>query len=376
MRILRYKCTGRRRNDWDFSELKFGRINLFVGDTATGKTRLLNTLYNITSFVALGEFRTGCWDMTFQQSGLVYRWQIETDGSEKEEDSRIVHEKLWIVEDGSETQIIDRSADHFTFKGKDLPKLPPRATSITLLKEEDDIGPIYEGFGRMTRRRFFRDDLAKLSELIAIPPNLIDKFRSKPLLRNVYDANLALNVNLFILSVLFPEVFNAIRKHLKSAFGFIADSAVKEWSDVARGLKVPGEIPVFCIREKQSKTWIPLPELSSGMQKVLLILTDTHILPDEAIYIIDEYENSLGVSAIDFFPGFLLGLEKEIQFFVTSHHPYIINEIPPRNWYIFHRKGTSVSIKYGQELEARFGKSKQKAFIQLINVPFYVKGVG
>ncbi len=112
------------------------------------------------------------------------------------------------------------------------------------------------------------------------------------------------------------------------------------------------------------------------MQKVLLILTDTHILPDEAIYIIDEYENSLGVSAIDFFPGFLLGLEKEIQFFVTSHHPYIINEIPPRNWYIFHRKGTSVSIKYGQELEARFGKSKQKAFIQLINDPFYVKGVG
>ena len=374
MRILRYKCTGRGQDRWDFSEIELGRINLLVGDTATGKTRFLNTVFNITSFVTSDKFMNGYWDMTFRQSGSIYRWEIET-GGKKGEESRIVREKLWIVEDGSETQIIDRSVDHFAFKGKDLPKLPAQTTSISLLKEEDDIGPIYEGFGRITRRRFFRDELMQLSTLISIPATLIDKFRSKPLLRNLYDANLALNVNIFILSVVFPKIFNAIRKHLKSAFPFIADSAVKDWSDVAKPVEVPGEIPVFCIREKQSNKWIPLPELSSGMQKVLLILTDTHMLPDEAIYMIDEYENSLGISAIDFFPGFLLGLEKEIQFFVTSHHPYIINEIPPRNWYIFHRKGTSVSIKYGQELEARFGKSKQKAFIQLINDPFYVKGV-
>lgn len=111
------------------------------------------------------------------------------------------------------------------------------------------------------------------------------------------------------------------------------------------------------------------------MQKVLLILTDIFVFPEGGIYLIDEYENSLGINAIDFFPSFILEVEKDIQFIVTSHHPYIINEIPVKNWYVFHRKGTEVVIKHGSELAERFGKSKQKAFIKLINDSFYTEGV-
>lgn len=115
--------------------------------------------------------------------------------------------------------------------------------------------------------------------------------------------------------------------------------------------------------------------ISSGMKKVLLILTDLHILPEGGVYIIDEYENSLGLGAIDFFPQFILTFEKDVQFIVTSHHPYLINEIPPSSWYVFHRKGQHVSIRHGEELAAHFSKSKQQAFIQLINDPLFTKGV-
>jgi hypothetical protein len=83
----------------------------------------------------------------------------------------------------------------------------------------------------------------------------------------------------------------------------------------------------------------------------------------------------IAVNAIDFFPQFILDLEKDIQFFITSHHPYIINAILPNNWFIFHRHGMKVSIRYGEELIDRFGKSRQKAFVQLINDPFFAKGV-
>ena len=112
------------------------------------------------------------------------------------------------------------------------------------------------------------------------------------------------------------------------------------------------------------------------MKKVLLILSDIFILPKEGcIYLIDEYENSLGVNAINFFPSVLYEAAEKSQFIITSHHPYIIGNVPVKDWTILYRKGNIVYVKQGDELEEKFGKSKQKAFIQLINDPFYIEGV-
>ncbi len=107
------------------------------------------------------------------------------------------------------------------------------------------------------------------------------------------------------------------------------------------------------------------------MQKVLLIITDILTLPAGSIYIIDEYENSLGVNAIDFLPQFLMDHGESVQFIITTHHPYLINNMPINSWRIFHRVGSVVSIKQGSEFQQKFGVSKQQAFIQLLNDPFY-----
>jgi ABC-type multidrug transport system ATPase subunit len=137
----------------------------------------------------------------------------------------------------------------------------------------------------------------------------------------------------------------------------------------------PTLFPVFAVKEKNIENWIPIDKLSSGMKKVLLILLDAFIAPPESIYLIDEYENSLGINPINFFPTFLDELEKDIQFVITSHHPYIINNLPVDNWYIFHRKGNNITIRFGEENIKRLSKSKQQRFIQLINDPFYLEGV-
>jgi len=130
-------------------------------------------------------------------------------------------------------------------------------------------------------------------------------------------------------------------------------------------------MPIFYVKESGVKNHIYLPNLSSGMLKVLLIVTDILTLPDDAIYIIDEYENSLGENAIDFLPALLLEQQGNKQFLITSHHPYLINKIPVSNWYVLCRTGAKVEIKYGKELEKRYGRSSQKSFIQLINDPFF-----
>ncbi len=375
MKIIKYKCQSRGDEKWDFSEVEFGNLNLLVGDTATGKTKFLNTLFNLGAFVARDEYRVGFWDITFEQNSSTYRWMLEADNLENPQDQRILSEKLTKIEQDNEILLIERTVDKFIFMKSQLPKLSPNITAISLFKEEDVIRPIHEGFGKIRRRRFFHDALSKITELDPIPQELLESFQKKQAENQLSSSRLGLNATLYILSLYFKDKFDVIRENFKIAFPFVADTKILDFSQVINQIRLPVEIPVFCIKEKSTDVWIPITEASSGMQKVLLILTDTYTLPEGSIYIIDEYENSLGLNAIDFFPNFLLSFEKEMQFFLTSHHPYIINEIPPKNWYVFNRRGNKVTIKYGEEIEKRFGKSRQQAFIQLINDPFYTEGV-
>jgi AAA15 family ATPase/GTPase len=222
---------------------------------------------------------------------------------------------------------------------------------------------------------FNHDALRTATSLQTIPSELIETFEKKRDLKTLFQAEMNLSTNLFILANYFRETYRRIIDFYRKVFPFVQAARMTSLSELQPNISVSGHIPIFTVQERGSSRWIPVHEFSSGMQKVLLILTDIFIVPEGGIYMIDEYENSLGINAIDFFPQFILELEKDIQFFLTSHHPYIINEIPSSNWYIFHRSGMRVSIMQGEEIAERFGKSKQQAFVQLINDPFYSKGV-
>lgn len=376
MKIVEYHFQDVEEPGWDFDTVKFGKINLLVGDTATGKSRLLNTIFNLGRFVAVKEFKSGSWDIVFEHSEVTYTWSLR---SERRDDDRkpgvIVKDYLSRLENQALIPLVERNTNTFTFIGQHTPKLSPGECSISLLQEEETIRPVYQAFSIIQRRLFNQDALSSASELQTLPIRLISLMKGKRELKNLFDARMNLSANLFILSKYFNDIYKRIVEHYKKVFPFVQEARVGDLAELQPNISVAGQIPVFSIRERGSDRWIPVTEFSSGMQKVLLILTDIFILPDGGVYIIDEYENSLGINAIDFFPQFVLEHEKNIQFFITSHHPYIINEIPPANWYVFHRNAMQVSIRYGEQLAEKFGKSKQQAFIQLINDPFFKKGV-
>jgi AAA15 family ATPase/GTPase len=373
MKISTYEYRDVDDARWRFSKVEFGRINLLVGDTSTGKTRLLNTLFNLGRFVVSREYKRGSWDITFEHGGNIYRWLLETETEEV--DNAVIKDYIWRVEDEEETPIVERERGFFRFNGKELPKLSKDQTSISLLEDEDLIQPLYEGFESILRRRFFHDALSKAAGLQSIPPKLLEEIEKSKDTKEIFRRDLTLSVNLFLLSKYFPSCFSAIRDYYRAVFPFVTRMEIRDLSDVHRNIAIPGRIPVLCVQERNVDEWIAVEGLSSGMLKVLLILTDIYLLPEGGVYLVDEYENSLGINAIEFLPTLLLELEKDVQFFITSHHPYIINQIPVTDWYIFHRKGSEVTVKHGEELADRFGKSKQQAFIQLINDPFFTEGV-
>lgn len=373
MRVQEYQYKDVEAPGWSFTPIKLNRVNLFVGDTATGKTRLLNTIFNLGAFAAANHFLNGSWSVTFSHSRKTYRWVLSTSPREGSQPPGVISKDiLSVLEEGQWRNIVERDTTKFLYRGAPLPKLHPSHPSIFLLKEEPDIKPVHTAFSLVLRRQFGEDAPSKVAQLSPVPPKLIKQASRNP--NSILHADLGLSATLYALYRSRRRDYGALIDLYRTAFPSVVGFEFTYITDLPLPLKQQGRVPLLLVKEHRSANPIPLPELSSGMKKVLLILTDSFVLPEGSVYMIDEYENSLGLSAIDFFPEFLLHLSKDIQFILTSHHPYLINAIPPKHWFLFKREGMQVTIRFGEELANRFGRSKQKAFTQLINDPEFNPG--
>ncbi len=375
MRLLSYKYRDPSDKGWNFQELHFRSLNLIVGDTGSGKTRILNTICNLSEAITNGEVKNGNWKIKLEAQGSIYLWNCTTITSESNK-ALVETEYLYKQVEGEDVCIVERSADRFVFNGNILPKLSRDQYSISILSEEDDVLPVAEGFSKILRRSFQGKDLIEACAPIVLKPKTEQSLISHKSLDELFKttARKPANVNaiLYVLSKNFPKLFQEIKEFYMSVFPFVTHFEISSLEDHLAGDSfLPGTGPVLTVKEKGVASWLPLHELSSGMQKVLLILTDVIGSPDDIVYIIDEYENSLGVGAINFFPSFLSTLKEKKQFIITSHHPYIINEVPPDHWIVFCRDGSNVKIRQGDVIAEQYGKSKQASFIKLINDPFF-----
>lgn len=369
MKILEY-CF--KDKTWDFSRVSFDKVNLLVGLSGSGKTRLLNTIFNLGRVEVGVDNKHGRWEAIIENNNSLYN--ILLDIRKDEQDNiKIYKEEIIETSNNVTRELVKRDSKTFYFLGEKLPKLSLEQTSISLLKDTDEIKPIYQGFSSIVRRNFSGGSLNEIVQPVGIDKAGIDKvaeqFLEKPSLTIDH-----LNVRLYFLKNYYQEKFNIICDLFKAIFPFIQQIKITEMQELSQVIMMSNLVPIFSIKEKNSDIWIPSFELSTGMQKVLLIITDLITLPSDYIYLIDEYENSLGINSIDFITE-LLGLTEINQFLITSHHPYIINNIPVKDWHVLHRRGSKVQIKYGDEIVARFGKSKQQAFIKLINDSFFVEGI-
>ena len=102
------------------------------------------------------------------------------------------------------------------------------------------------------------------------------------------------------------------------------------------------------------------------MLRTIVHLSDIFLSNDGSVILIDEFENSLGINCIDILTDDLIHENKNLQFIATSHHPYIINNIPYEYWKIVTRKGGHINIRNASDYH--LGKSKQEAFLQLTKI--------
>ncbi|MFM5892230.1 MAG: AAA family ATPase, partial [Dolichospermum sp.] len=160
------------------------------------------------------------------------------------------------------------------------------------------------------------------------------------------------------------DVFDKIRLSFIDIFQQIEDIKVEllDRDDLPKNVF----IPFVFIKEKSVRKWIREDRMSSGMLRTLIHLSEIYLSNPGTVILIDEFENSLGINCIDILTDDLIHENKTLQFLATSHHPYIINNIPYEYWKIVTRKGGHINIRNASDYH--LGKSKQEAFTQLIKI--------
>ena len=374
MRLIKYSLADQPSQNFNFEETHFGRVNLLVGDSGTGKTRFLNTIVNFFSQLVSDKVKfNGKWDVDFESDGIIYNYKLHATPSVKTPREKMI--KSENLSKGGKT-IFERNNGAITWNGKEMPKLSSDKTCFALL-EDDEINSLYLNMKKIIARRFSGDDLSKNFRLGTIVSNAPDN-PIPPHIKTMGDLAVEpidFHNKMYILQKILPDDYKKVVGFMLSAFPFIEDASLKPITQIMPNFEDILQTHVFSIKERKIDKWISCHDISSGMQKLFLLILDTFLLQDAGILLIDEYENSLGISAINFLPDLIDSISQNCQFIITSHHPYIINNIPIESWKVFHRDGMNVNITDGKLLKEKYAISRQDHFMQLINDPVYNGGI-
>lgn len=374
MKIEEYHLIQDTSAGWRFPNVKLDRINLIVGDSGTGKSRFINTICNFSLQAVANKVEfDGEWIFKILVKDKHYKWSVVI-GNEGNEHA-VLSESLVEIIKNEENQIVKRTKDSFVFKGQNLPKLSKIMTSIAILKDEEEIADIYNGFKKVITKRFYNDELLASFNIITLGRDAVGKYKKSKNLAGLINENIGFHNKILLLREITPEKYEELISFYKEVFPFIQDFDFFDSTEAFADRSSDIRTKVFCFREKNLENWIPVNDISTGMQKIFSIALDLFLLPEGGIMLLDEYENSLGINALNVTPDLIMTMNPNWQFIISSHHPYIINGIPIENWFVFHRKGTEVKIKTGEKLKEDYGKSAQEYFIQLINDPFFKGGI-
>lgn len=354
---------------WRLTEVDFlPNLNLLVGVSGVGKTRTLRAIYSLKS-IANGASLNGVkWNVCFTaDNNLEYIWsgEFETressvlidEKSEESEKVKLISEKLVC---NNENILIERKGSEIMFNGNKTPKLSPFESVVELLKQEDQIAPVKKSLDKIVI-----SDSENTDRVWRLPVSVFKKFE-KSSLSLLQESGLPLPIKLAILYRTLPEEFNKIKEAFISVFPNVLDIKIEtiKDEDIPIALsKLLKEATTISIKEKGVKDWIE--NISSGMMKTLMYISELYLAPENCIILIDEFENSLGVNCLDSVTELVLD-NKKLQFIITSHHPYIINNVSPVYWKIVTRKAGLVTVKDAKDFH--ISESRQKAFIDLINV--------
>ncbi|MFB2967635.1 AAA family ATPase [Aerosakkonema sp. BLCC-F183] len=360
---------------WDFDEIKFSsNLTLLVGVSGVGKTQILRAIIDLRS-IAKGKAINGFeWKVIFSTvNGTEFVWEgsfdtvekneLSLDDTEKEnqdekEKSSLISEKL----SSKNEVLIERNKEEIKFRDTLMPKLSSHQSMIYILKEESLIKEAFDALNKIEYRDHTRNGMR-----LRIPNKPLHSLKSNyKTLENIVNSDEDIRTKLYLTFENKLDIFDKIRSRFIDVFPQVENIKIEplETDDLPK--KIAEDIPVISIKEKAVPKWIREDRMSSGMLRTIVHISEIFLANEGSVILIDEFENSLGINCIDILTDDLIHENKTLQFIATSHHPYIINNIPYEYWKIVTRQGGHIRICNASDYN--LGKSKQDAFIQLTKI--------
>jgi predicted ATPase len=366
---------------WQLTPTEFDSINLLVGVSGVGKTQILEAIRSLQKIIFWSIYNyvsilNGVkWDVTFSTApNSQYHWHgkfstidknqytaNEIDNSMDGRRPPIETEELYL----NGKLIVSRNKTSMKFNGNKMPKFSPAESLINILRFEDEISPVFNAW------QLIIDSQVQKSERF-IGSSMPYPIEGLSLL-DIRNKNITLVDRLALLQINHRQVFDQIKLDFFEVFPQIQELKISRQDSMFQGSDKASPVFSLKLQEMAVNNWILQSNISMGMLKTLAHITEIYLLAKGSILLIDEFENSLGVNCIDVVSD-LLNKRQDIQFILTSHHPYIINKIPMKYWKIITRKGSLVTAHKATDYEELSG-SRHQAFTQLINLSDYTTGI-
>lgn len=355
---------------WQLEPVEFSNLNLLVGVSGAGKTKILDAILNLQR-IAKGESLNGIeWSIIFstkdneeylwagkfktiENSDINFVYEFDSDNqAEILNESLVLNQKLLVKREGTQIE----------FNGNILPKLSAFESVVEIFKNEKLIKPVWNGFRQINHSD---ETMVSQKQIYHVPFSLLlSKYTTE---EDIINSEFRTQVKLALIYRNVPKLFEDIKNKFLQIFPTVEDIKIESFNGYTIK-EIPdalNEFPFMYIKEKGVESWIEQGDMSSGMYRTIIHIAELYLSPHGSLIIIDEFENSLGINCIDAVTEELILDQGDLQFILTSHHPYIINNIPMDYWKIVARKGGVVTVRNAKELN--LGKSKHQAYLQLIN---------
>lgn len=353
--------------------IEFGALNLLVGASGAGKTQILKVLSQYIEAAASGHAIpfAGRFAMSFStdikadDASSQFVWEIDT-ASPKNYSPAAGFAGEYVISKESLRQgdkfLIKRNGNELFIGKKKTPGISPDKSVLNVFTEPSFIALAKFNFAKAVSYSSQKMGFG------AIPTQGVKAFDT--VLKALLEMNLSdddvkfyLTNNFTLLKIyamknFFPKLYASFLEDLQSIFPMIDDVGV----DIAKN----GE--TYEIFISQDKKIIPEEEISGGMMKTIYIIANTAFSADGSVILLDEIENALGFNCLEAVTDYIIdkATENRQQFILTSHHPYIINNIPIQNWRIVSQNHGTITAKRAENVGIDTKRNRQETFFQLM----------
>ncbi|OQY43458.1 MAG: hypothetical protein B6247_31665 [Candidatus Parabeggiatoa sp. nov. 2] len=310
MPITRFKFTDKKEN-WHLEETFFDNLNLLLGISGVGKTKILKALEFVCQVATESKCKLNgeAWEIGFKYAGQEYQWKFESSLVKpnfshfaQPKQSSILFEEVVKKEGDKSTTLLKRNDSSFLLNNEEIPALRQNESAINLLSQIETIRPIHQAFKQQ-----------------------------------------------------YPDEFDKIKQEFTSIFTTVEDIKVNL-------TKEAGGIYEFSVnlKEKTSEKWISQWQMSAGMFRTFAHLIEITMAPEDCMPGLTD---------------FILNKTSHLQVILTSHHPYLIRHIHEKRWKLVKRKGGQVSVINALDIPQLQTDEGVDKFIRLTSLPEYEGGI-